>query len=72
MKIYWHNGGHITEMAAMPIYAKKTFENLPLRNRWTDFHETWYVALVAPAHHSLFKGWPQVDLDLILRQGQNW
>ena len=22
----------------------KPFENLLLRNRWTDFHETWYVA----------------------------
>ena len=28
MKIYWHDGGHITKMAAMPIYGKypsKTF-----------------------------------------------
>ena len=22
MKIYWHDGGHITKMAAMPIYGK--------------------------------------------------
>ena len=22
MKIYWHNGGHITKMATMPIYGK--------------------------------------------------
>ena len=22
MKIYWHDGGHIAKMAAMPIYGK--------------------------------------------------
>ena len=22
MRIYWHDGGHITKMAAMPIYGK--------------------------------------------------
>ena len=64
MKIYWHDGGHITKMAAMPIYGKNPSKNLPLRNWWTDFHKTWYVALVTPAHHSLFKWWPRVDLDL--------
>ena len=31
------------------------FKNLLLQNRWTDFHETWYVASGIPAHHSLFK-----------------
>ena len=35
--------GHITKMAAMLIYGK-TLQNLLLQNRWTDFHETWYVA----------------------------
>ena len=29
-----------------------------------DFHQTWYVASGTPAHHSLFKWWPWVDLDL--------
>ena len=48
----------------MPIYGKKPFKNLLLQNRRTDFHETWYVALGTPAHHSLFKWWPFVDLDL--------
>ena len=65
MKFYWHDGGHITKMAAMPIYGKNPFKNLHLRNRWTDFRETWYVASVTPAHHSLFKLWPWVDLDLL-------
>ena len=33
----------------------KTFKNLLLRNWRADLHETWYVASVTPAHHSLFK-----------------
>ena len=51
----------MTKMAAMSIYSK----NLLLRNRWTDFHETWYVASGTPAHHSLYKLWSWVDLDQI-------
>ena len=45
-------------------YMLKTLQNLLLLNRWTDFHETWYVAFETPAHHSLFKWWPWSDLDL--------
>ena len=41
----------------------KPFKNL-LRNRRADFHEFWYIALVTPAHHSLFKWWLWSDLDL--------
>ena len=33
----------------------KSFRNLLLRNRQTDFHESWYVALGTPAYHCLFK-----------------
>ena len=49
----------------------KPFKNL-LRKRQADFHETWYVALWTPAHHSflqrmtLERPWP------ILPQGQIW
>ena len=46
--------GHMTKMAATPIYGK-SFKNLLLQNRWADFHETWYVASGTPVHHSLFK-----------------
>ena len=45
-------------------YMVKPFKNLLLWNRRADFHETWYVALGTPAHHSLFKWWPWNDLDL--------
>ena len=37
----WHQG-HITKMAAMPIYIVKTLKRSS-RNHWTDFHETWYM-----------------------------
>ena len=47
--------GHMTKMATKPIYGKKPFKNLLLQNRQADSHETWYVALGTPAHHSLLK-----------------
>ena len=50
-------------MAATPIYGKH-FKDLLLRNWWTNFLETWYVASGTPTHYSLFKLWPWVDLDL--------
>ena len=51
---------HMTKMAATPIYGKnpsKIFFSRTGRPIFTklDFHETWYVALGTPAHHSLFK-----------------
>ena len=39
MKIHQHNAGHMTKMAAMPIYGKNT-----LKNHWADFDETMYEA----------------------------
>ena len=44
MKICINELGHMTNMAAMPIYGKN-FKNLLLHNQWTDDLETWYVAL---------------------------
>ena len=63
MKIWWHDAGHMTKMAAMPIYGK-TLKNFLLQNQQADFHEIWYVASRTPAHHSLFKWWLSSDLDL--------
>ena len=59
-KVYINDPGHMTKMATM----LKTFRNLLLWNQWTDFHETWYLASGTPAHYSLYKWWPWVDLDL--------
>ena len=53
-KICINGLGHMTKMAAMPIYVK-ILKNLLLQHRWADFHETCYVALGTPAHHSLYK-----------------
>ena len=61
-KVYVNGPGHMTKMAAMPIYGKN-HKTLLLWNRWTDFNETWYVASGTLAHHTLYK-WPWVDLDL--------
>ena len=52
-KVCKNGPGHMTKMAAMPIYGKN-LKNL-LQNRRADFHETWYVASGTPVHHSLYK-----------------
>ena len=52
--------GHMTKMAAMPIYGK----NLLLWNRKADDLETWYAASSTQVLPSLFKWCPWVDLDL--------
>ena len=44
-KVYINGPGHITKIAAMPIYGK-TLKNLLLQNRKSNELETWHVALV--------------------------
>ena len=53
-KVCINGPGHMSKMAAMPIYGKD-LKNLLLQNQRADFHETWYVASGTPAHHSLYK-----------------
>ena len=53
-KVCINGPGHMTKMAAMPIYGKN-LKKSSLQNRRADFHETWYVASGTPAHHSLYK-----------------
>ena len=64
MIIYTNELGHMTHMAAMPIYGKNLQKNL-LQNQMTDDLETWYVTLFMHVLPWLFKLWPWVDLDLI-------
>ena len=52
-KVYINDPGHMTKMAAMPIYGK-TFKNL-LRNQKSYDLETWHVALGTQALQSLYK-----------------
>ena len=62
-KVSSNGSGHMTKMAAMPIYGKK-LKNLLLRNQKADDLETWYAALGAQVLPNLFKWWPWVDTDL--------
>ena len=47
--------GHMTKMAATPIYGKKPFKNLLLQNQTADDLGTWYVAFGLWGLQSLFK-----------------
>ena len=60
MKACSNGPGHMTKVAAMPIYGK----NLLLWHRKADDHETWHAASSTHVLTSLFKGCPRVDLDL--------
>ena len=63
MKINTNELGHMTNMAAMPIYGK-TLKNLLLQNQKTHDLETWYVALCMEVLPQLLKFSPWFDLDL--------
>ena len=54
MKINTNELGHMTNMAAMPIYGKHLKKSL-LQNQLTDDLETWYVALSMQVLPRLFK-----------------
>ena len=53
-KVCINGPGHMTKMAAMPIYGKNLKQSSSL-NRWIDFNETWYVALKTLAHYNLYE-----------------
>ena len=42
--------GHMTKMAATPIYGKKRFKNLLLQNQRANDRVAWYEALGSWAH----------------------
>ena len=54
MKINLHDAGHMTKMAAMPIYGINT-KKLVSRNQWFNFDKTWYEASEIQAYYILFK-----------------
>ena len=54
MKVCSNGPGHMTKMAAMPIYGKN-LKNLLLQNQRADDLETWYAASGARVLPSLFK-----------------
>ena len=53
-KIYAKYFGHMTKMAATPIFGKNPLKNL-LQNQKADDLGTWYVALGMLGLPSLFK-----------------
>ena len=53
-KVYINGSGHMTKMAAMPIYGKN-LKNLLLQNQKSYDLETWHVATVTQALQSLYK-----------------
>ena len=63
-KVYINGPGHMTKMAAMPIYGKNLKKNLLLQNQKSYDLETWHVASGTQTLHSLYKCSPWVDLDL--------
>ena len=42
----------------------KTLKSLLLKNLWANCLDTWYVASGSKELQSLYKSWPEVDLDL--------
>ena len=61
-KVCINGPGHMTMMAATPIYGKTPSKNLLLQNQWADFHETWSVALGTPVHYNCSNDDPGVTL----------
>ena len=61
-KIYSKHLGHITKMAATPIYGKNPIKNLLLQNQKADDLGTWYVAFGVLGLSSLFKNDPRLTL----------
>ena len=55
MKVYINGPGHMTKMAAMPIYGGKNLKNLLLQNQKSYDLETWHVASETQALQSLYK-----------------
>ena len=53
-KVYINGPGHMTKMAATPIYGKNP-SKIFSRTGGPIFCETWYVASGTPAHHSSHK-----------------
>ena len=53
-KVCSNGPGHMTRVAAMPIYGKNHKKNL-LQNQMTDDLESWYAASGAGVLSNLFK-----------------
>ena len=48
-----YDNGHMTKMAAMPIYVEIT-SKYSRPEALDRFYESWYVGSATPAHHNLY------------------
>ena len=55
INVFINNPGHMTKVAAMPIYGKNPFKILLLMNQWTDFNKTWHDALGTEVLQCVYK-----------------
>ena len=53
--MYIDNLGHMTKMAAMPIYGKNISKIFFSETKWTDFNETWCEAVIAKVLQCVYK-----------------
>ena len=60
-KVYINGPGHMTKMAAMPIYVK-TLKNLLLQNQKSYDLETWHVAWELKLYKVDINGDPELTL----------
>ena len=57
------NPGHMTKMAAMPIYGKNP-SKIFFRTGGPILNETWHEALMGQSLQCVYKSWPCDDLGL--------
>ena len=53
--MYIRNPGHMTKLAAIPIYGKNPSKVFFSRFERTDFNETWHEALMDQALQCIYK-----------------
>ena len=70
MKVYINGSGHMTKMAAMPIY-RKTLKNLLLQSLKSYNLETWYVAPRTQALQSFINDDPGLTMTYFTAKS-NW
>ena len=73
MKIYWHDDGHITKMATMPIYGKKKLQKIFLSGTGglistkLGMLHRWLLPIIVCSNDD-----PGVDLDLFYGKVKIW
>ena len=59
----------LNKMAAMPVYGKQTFKNLPRQNQESFESESWYIASETQGLSNLLKkNDPRMTFDLFTAQ----